>query len=142
MTLDIRPALQPWGVEALQVYMVTDRALTAGRPLDEVVREAVQRRPDILAALAAQSAAEAAVRAARADFLPKLFVTASGSRSNGDMDIAAVPALGTQAPTLNLSSHRWSSSVLLGVSVPLYSGGEKSARLALAVSETRACSSL
>ena len=38
MTLDIRPALQPWGVEALQVYMVTDRALTAGRPLDEVVR--------------------------------------------------------------------------------------------------------
>ena len=41
MTLDIRPALQPWGVEALQVYMVTDRALTAGRPLDEVVRAAV-----------------------------------------------------------------------------------------------------
>ena len=41
MTLDIRPALQPWGVEALQVYMVTDRALTTGRPLDEVVRAAV-----------------------------------------------------------------------------------------------------
>lgn len=125
---------------ALEIKDADTPALTTidAAALDEVVREAVQRRPDILAALAAQSAAEAAVRAARADFLPKLFVTASGSRSNGDMDIAAVPALGTQAPTLNLSSHRWSSSVLLGVSVPLYSGGEKNARLALARNHVQA----
>ncbi len=106
--------------------------------LDAMLRDAVQRRPDILAALAAQHAANAGVRAAQADFLPRLFVTASGSRSNGDMDIAAVPALGMQAPTLNLSSHRWSSSILLGVSVPLYSGGEKNARLALARNQAEA----
>lgn len=100
--------------------------------LDDVVRSALQRRPDVLAAVAAQQAAGAGVRAARADFLPRLFVSASGSRSNGDMDISAVPSVGEQAPTVNLSSHRWSSSLLLGVSVPLYSGGERSARLAQA----------
>jgi outer membrane protein TolC len=100
--------------------------------LDDVVRSALQRRPDVLAAVAAQQAAGAGVRAARADFLPRLFVSASGSRSNGDMDISAVPSVGEQAPTVNLSSHRWSSSLLLGVSVPLYSGGERNARLAQA----------
>ncbi len=100
--------------------------------LDDVVRSALQRRPDVLAAVAAQQAASAGVRAARADFLPRLFVSASGSRSNGDMDISAVPSVGEQAPTVNLSSHRWSSSLLLGVSVPLYSGGERNARLAQA----------
>ena len=100
--------------------------------LDDVVRSALQRRPDVLAAVAAQQAASAGVRAARADFLPRLFVSASGSRSNGDMDISAVPSVDEQAPTVNLSSHRWSSSLLLGVSVPLYSGGERNARLAQA----------
>jgi outer membrane protein TolC len=100
--------------------------------LDDVVRSALQRRPDVLAAVAAQQAASAGVRAARADFLPRLFVSVSGSRSNGDMDISAVPSVGEQAPTVNLSSHRWSSSLLLGVSVPLYSGGERNARLAQA----------
>lgn len=125
------------GISPLATLEITD---APARPvshvdealLDDVVRSALQRRPDVLAAVAAQQAAGAGVRAARADFLPRLFVSASGSRSNGDMDISAVPSVGEQAPTVNLSSHRWSSSLLLGVSVPLYSGGERNARLAQA----------
>lgn len=96
------------------------------------VRQALQQRPDVLAALASQRAAEAGVRATAAELRPKLFLSASGSHGNGDMEISAVPSIGAQAPTVNLSNHRWESDVMLGVTVPLYTGGERRARLAQA----------
>jgi outer membrane protein len=50
---------------------------------ERVISAALARRPDILAAYAAQKASLAGVRAAEAEFLPKVFVAGTGSYNNG-----------------------------------------------------------
>lgn len=125
------------GVSPLTPIRVADISLQPlspdpGKPLDKVLGEALARRPDVLAAIAAQKAAEAGVRAAKADFLPKVFVSASGSYTSGSLDIDALPGVGDQAPTVNLGNHRWGATILGGVTVPLYDGGVRDAALARA----------
>lgn len=102
------------------------------QPIEKMLVSALQRRPDVLAAIAAQKAADAGVRAAKADFLPKVFVSASGTHSSGNFQISAVPAVANQTPTVNLSNRRWGATVMMGVTVPLYSGGVRDAALAQA----------
>jgi outer membrane protein len=118
----------------IRIADVSQRPLPAGldRPIDRALTDALERRPDVLAAIAAQKAADAGIRAAKADFMPKVFVSASGTHATGDLDLSAVPAVGDQAPTVDLSNHHWGASVLVGVTVPLYSGGVRNAALARA----------
>lgn len=118
----------------MQIADASRRPLPADldQPIDRALADALQRRPDVLAAMAAQKAAEAGVRAAKADFMPKVFVSASGSHASGNIDLSAVPAVGEQAPTVNLSNHHWGATVLVGVTVPIYSGGVRNAALAQA----------
>lgn len=118
----------------IQIADISQRPLPADldRPIDRALADALQRRPDVLAAVAAQKAADAGTRAAKADFLPKVFVSAVGTHSSGSLDLSAVPAIGDQAPTVNLSNHRWGATVMVGVTVPLYSGGARNAALAQA----------
>jgi outer membrane protein len=118
----------------IQIADVSKRPLPANldQPVDRVLSDALQRRPDVLAAIAAQRAADAGVRAAKADFLPKFFVSASGTHASGNIDLSAIPAVGEQAPTVNLSNHHWGATVIVGVTVPLYNGGVRDALLAQA----------
>ncbi|WP_198670323.1 TolC family protein [Dyella sp. C9] len=118
----------------IQIADVSGRPLPADldQPIERVLQQALERRPDVLAAVAAQKVADAGTRAAKADFLPKVFVSAVGTHASGNLDLSAVPAIGDQAPTVNLSNHRWGATVLVGVSVPLYSGGVRNAALAQA----------
>ncbi|WP_267221262.1 TolC family protein [Dyella silvae] len=102
------------------------------QPIETVVEHALQRRPDVLAAIATQKAAEAGVRAAKADFLPKVFVSASGTYNSGNFRVSAIPAVGDQAPTVNLSNRQWGTTIMFGVSVPIYNGGVRNAALAQA----------
>lgn len=122
----------------ISIADISQRPLPANvdAPIDRALTDALQRRPDVLAALAAQKAADAGARAAKADFLPKVFLSAVGTHANGSLDLSAVPAIGDQAPTVNLSNHRWGATLMLGVSVPIYSGGARNA--ALAQARTRA----
>jgi outer membrane protein TolC len=99
------------------------------RPVDRALTDALARRPDVLAAIAAQKAANAGVRAAKAEFMPKVFVSASGSYTSGNIDITALPGIGDQSPTVNLSNHRWGATVLGGVTIPLYDAGVRDAML-------------
>jgi Outer membrane efflux protein len=48
-------------------------------PIDQIVSAALARRPDVLTAYAAHEASLARLRAARAEFMPKIFLSATGS---------------------------------------------------------------
>ena len=96
-------------------------------PVDQIVSEALARRPDVLSAYAAHEASLARLRAAQAEFLPKVFLSATGSYSSTTLDVTTLPGLGQGAsqmpPTLNIPSTHYGATVLLGLTVPIYDGG-------------------
>ncbi len=101
-------------------------------PVQAIVAKALAQRPDTLSAYAAEQASFAQVRAARAEFMPKLFVSATGDYSSGGVDISSIPAVGQQPGTDNLSGSHLSGTILAGLTVPLYDGGIRAAALAQA----------
>ena len=122
------------GVSPLTRFDVADvsgrRLSTAAmQPVERIVSEAISRRPDVLGAYAAEKASAAAVRAAEADFKPKVFMSATGAYGAGHLDVSAVPPIGQQSGTFNLSGQHWGSTVLLGVTVPLYDAGLRQSTL-------------
>ena len=99
-------------------------------PIEHIIAEALGRRPDVLAAYAAQEASLDNVRAARAEFLPKVFFSATGAYNNGHLDLSSLPALGPSSPsTVNLTDNRFGVTVFAGITVPLYDGGLRAAVL-------------
>jgi outer membrane protein TolC len=105
-------------------------------PVQQIVNEALARRPDVLSAYSVHEASLARLRAARAEFLPKLFLAATGSYvSNGISDVTSLPAFGRDTPTLNVGGNHLGATVLLGVTIPLYDGGTRRALEAQARSE-------
>ena len=123
------------GIPPLTKLKVSD---VSGRPLSsamessvaQILSAALARRPDVLAAYAAQKASLANVRAARAEFLPKFFVSATGAYTTGGLDVTAIPSVGaSQAPTVNLSNRRLGATIMGGVTIPLYDGGTRDAAL-------------
>ena len=100
--------------------------------IERIVSSAIARRPDVLSAYAAERVNLAKVKAAESDFMPKVFVSANGAYNTGSSSISAVPAIGQQLPTVNLSGGRYGGSVIVGVTIPLYDGGLRSAVLAQA----------
>jgi outer membrane protein len=100
------------------------------RPVQKIVAEALARRPDMLSAYAAQQASLANVRAAQAEFLPKVFLSATGAYNSGGVDVTSIPAIGQQqAGTGNLSGNHLNGTILAGLSIPLYDGGIRAALL-------------
>jgi outer membrane protein TolC len=104
-------------------------------PVERIIAEAVGRRPDVQTAYAAQKASLANVRAARAEFLPKLFLLATGTYNAGNLLVTSLPAGGEQPPTVNITGRNLGGSIFAGVSVPLYDGGARDAQLARARAE-------
>jgi outer membrane protein len=100
--------------------------------VETFIADALARRPDILAAYAAQKASLANVRAAEADFLPKVFLTGTGSYNTGNLTVTAIPSIGDQSATFNVSGNRFGATVLAGAAVPLYDGGTRAAVLSRA----------
>lgn len=100
--------------------------------IDQIVSSAIARRPDVLNAYAAERVSLAKVKAAESEFMPKVFVSAVGAYNTGSSSISAVPAIGQQLPTVNLSNGHYGGSVIVGVTIPLYDGGLRSAVLAQA----------
>jgi outer membrane protein len=99
-------------------------------PVENVIAIALARRPDVLSAYALQKASLAKVRAAEAEFLPKVFLSGNRVYSSGNLNVTAIPSIGDQAATVNLSGgSRTSSTVLLGATVPLYDAGVRAAML-------------
>jgi outer membrane protein len=109
-------------------------ALTA--PIERFVAEALARRPDVLSGYAAQQASLANLRAAEAEFLPKVFFSGTGARLAGSLDITAIPGLDQQLPIVNIPGNQLGTSVrensataLFGATMPLYDGGARAGLL-------------
>jgi len=109
-------------------------ALTA--PIESFVSEALSRRPDILTGYATVQASLAGLSAAQAEFFPKVFGSATGTRLSGSLNITAIPGIDQQLPIVNLPSNQLGLSTLqlggtalIGATVPLYDGGSRAALL-------------
>ena len=98
--------------------------------VEHIVSDALGRRPDVLAAYAARQASQENVRAARAEFLPKVFLSASGAYNSARLNVTAIPAIGEQSSEIaNLTGNRFGATVFLGITVPVYDGGMRAAVL-------------
>jgi outer membrane protein TolC len=122
----------------LAIADVSRRRLSATMvaPVERIAAEALARRTDVLTGYAAQRASLASLRAAQAEFFPKVFASANGTRLQGDLNITAVPGIDQQAPIVNLpgnslgiSQTQYATTALIGATVPLYDGGTRAARL-------------
>jgi outer membrane protein len=124
--------LAAMGISPLTQIKVADlgpRKLSSSlmEPVDQIVAEALARRSDVLSAYAAHEASLARLRAAQAEFMPKLFLSATGSYSSNTLDVSTLPGLGQGAsqlpPTLNVPGTHFGATMLLGITVPIYDGG-------------------
>jgi outer membrane protein len=122
----------------LVIAGVSRRKLSATMvgPVERIASEALARRTDVLTGYAAQKASLASLRAAQAEFLPKVFFSGNSTRLQGDLNITAVPGIDQQAPIVNLpgntlgvSQTQLAATALIGATVPLYDGGARAARL-------------
>jgi outer membrane protein TolC len=125
------------GISPLSRPQVAEMPLRSLAPtlrssVEQIVETAIARRPDVLAAYAVERASQARVKSAEAGFMPKVFLSAFTSYASGGSAITAIPPIGQQPPTVNLNGYRYGSSVFLGVTVPIYDGGLRSAVLAQA----------
>jgi outer membrane protein TolC len=89
-------------------------------PADQMVRDALARRPDVLQAYSTVQATQASVKAAQAQNRPKIFLAGTGAYVSGQVGLTAVPAIGEQLPTLNITGNQWNGTLLLGVSIPIF----------------------
>jgi outer membrane protein TolC len=94
---------------------------------EATIREAVSRRPDVLAAYARAKAAEAAVGQTRAAFFPKLFASGNVAYTAGSLSITSIPEVGQELPTANLTTSGFSGTIIGGVVIPIYDGGVRDA---------------
>jgi len=103
---------------------------------EAAIAGAIGRRPDVLTAYALEKESMARVRAAEAEFLPKIFASGNVSYSNGRLSLTAVPSVGEQPPSVNLLGQGFASTIIAGITIPIYDGGTRAALLAQA--KTRA----
>ena len=121
----------------LKIADVSGRSLSpaTAAPVETLIAEALARRPDIQSAYAAQKASLANVRAAQAEFMPKFFLSTTGTYDSGNLDVTALPSSSQQSSTVNVSGHHLGGSIFAGVTLPLYDGGTRSAALSQARAE-------
>ncbi len=105
-------------------------------PIERIVSTALAQRPDVLAGYAAQQASLANLRAAQAEFFPKVFVAGTGTRLSGSLSVSAIPGIDQQLPIVNLPSNQLGVSgtqlgatALVGATMPIYDGGSRAALL-------------
>jgi outer membrane protein len=93
---------------------------------EQLLQQALSRRPDVAATYAAMRAAEAGVRAAEAEFMPKIYLGAAYSKRHSSFNVQGLPGLNQQST---------GNGVLLGITMPLYDGGLR--RTALSQAQIR-----
>jgi outer membrane protein len=108
----------------IRIAQVDPHPLSADElaPVEQIVQSALERRPDVLAAYSTVQASETSIKAAEAQNLPKIFLAGTGAYVSGQLDLTAIPAIGEQIPTFNISGSHWNSTILLGVTIPVFDG--------------------
>jgi outer membrane protein len=122
----------------LKIADISRRKLPSSlpEPIEHFVSAALARRPDVLSGYAALQASLANLRAAEAEFLPKIFFAGNGTRLHGNLNVTAIPGVGQQLPIVNLPTNRLdtkqdqlAATALFGATVPLYDAGLRAALL-------------
>lgn len=110
----------------LKVRESAGQALPAsiGVPTEALITSALAQ-PDVLAAFSAMKASQSAIKAAEAEFLPKVYL---GAVAAAGTNLSAPPGL----PTIGQQSS--ASGVVLGATMPIYDGGLRAAQLKTAES--------
>ena len=98
----------------------------SGPAMDQLMREALQNRPDLLAALSRLRAAEAGIAHARAEMRPSLGIEANIQGNIGQISVDGLPYDGIRQPQ---------AGVFLRFNWPLYQGGLLRNRVRLAQSQ-------
>ena len=129
LTLITKAGLSP--STRIRIASIADRPFPpgVGKMTDDAIAQAVGRRPDVLAAYAQEKAGTARVRAAEAEFWPKIFASGNVAYSAGHLSITAIPGVGDQPPALNLTERGVGSTIIAGISMPIYDGGTRAALL-------------
>jgi outer membrane protein len=99
------------------------------RDVDAYVRDALANRPDIIAAFGKVRAAEANLSGARATYYPTI-----GLESQVYQNVGGLSTQGSRFYSVNEPG----ANVLLKLSLPLFDGGTREARIAIAHSEVEA----
>lgn len=87
---------------------------------NDIIQNALTQRPDLVAAYSAVKAAKAGIAASEADFLPKVYLGAVAAHNRSSFDVAGLPGF---------SQTSLSQGVLLGVTLPIFDGGLRKARV-------------
>lgn len=93
--------------------------------LDRLIAKSLERRPDVVAALAKAKADEKGIAVAEAKFLPKIWLRGAYSRANGKMDISD----SRLSRDTSIDMDQPNESLMLGLTIPLYDGGTRSMQL-------------
>jgi len=91
-------------------------------PANQIVRDALSRRPDVLEAYSTVQASQVSIKAAQAQNRPKIFAAGTGAFVSGQLGLTAIPSIGEQLPTLNITGNQWNGTALLGMSIPIFDG--------------------
>lgn len=126
------------GIPPTALFQITDfSALPAPTVIEDsvekVIEHALERRPDLIAKVAALRVKEAEVRRARADYFPTLFLV-----SNVDTIAGRVKVTGGNQPTGWFSAAEPSYGVGLAFHWNLFEGGATQRKVELAEAERRA----
>ena len=126
-------------LETIRIAPLDHRAIpeSDAASVEAIVRDALARRPDVLAAYNELLASKASVKAAEAQNRPKVFLSATGAYVSGRVGITAVPPIDEQLPTLNISGNQWNGTVLLGASVPIFDGRRRANAIQRAQSDEK-----
>ena len=92
----------------------------------EKIRDSLAQRPDILANYELAQAAMKTTQSVESDYFPKVYLAGAMAGGNGSSDIQGLPGI---------SQSTSSSNILIGVSIPLYEGGIRQARMKNAQSD-------
>ncbi|MCX5495722.1 TolC family protein [Kaistia dalseonensis] len=101
-------------------------------PLDSMIKLALSQRPDVIASYSAVQASKSGIKAAEAEFMPKVFVAGAVASGQGGFNVNGLSNIGQQST---------GSGVLVGATVPLYDGGLRDAQLKQAQSVAAAAES-
>jgi outer membrane protein TolC len=109
-------------LETIRIAPLMHRSLSTEdlEPVDQIVRDALARRPDVLAGYSTLQASQASVKVAEAQNRPKIFLSGTGAYVSGQLGLTAVPSFGEQLPTLNITGNQWNGTVLVGMSIPIF----------------------
>lgn len=89
-------------------------------PLDQMIKLALSQRPDVIASYSAFQASRSGIKAAEAEYLPKVFVSGAVATRQGTFNATGLPTISQQAT---------GSGVLTGATVPLYAAGLRAVQL-------------